>query len=84
MDNINIEIPREIIQSARLTTQDLKRELALVLFQQNKISFGKAKELAGLNVWTFQQLLGERGINIHYDVDDFNDDLQNLEKLNRL
>jgi len=84
VDNINIEIPREIIQSARLTTQDLKRELALVLFQQNKISFGKAKELAGLNVWTFQQLLGERGINIHYDVDDFNDDLQNLEKLNRL
>ena len=84
MDNINIEIPREIIQSARLTTQDLKRELALVLYQQNKISFGKAKELAGLNVWTFQQLLGERGINIHYDVDDFNDDLQNLEKLNRL
>ena len=84
MDNINIEIPREIIQSARLTTQDLKRELALLLFQQNKISFGKAKELAGLNVWTFQQLLGERGINIHYDVDDFNDDLQNLEKLDRL
>ncbi len=84
MDNINIEIPREIIQSARLTTQDLKRELALILFQQKKISFGKARELAGLNIWSFQQLLGDRGINIHYDVDDFDQDLHNLEKLGRI
>lgn len=84
MDNINIEIPREIMQAARLSTQDLKKELALLLYQQNKISFGKAKDLADLNVWSFQHLLGVRGINVHYDEDDFNDDLHNLEKLDRI
>lgn len=84
MSNTCIEIPRDIIQSARMTPEDLKKELALVLYQQNKISFGKARELAGLNIWSFQQLLGDRGINIHYDVDDFDQDLHNLEKLGRI
>lgn len=82
MNNICIEIPREIMHSARITAADLKKELALVLYQQNKISFGKARELAGLNVWAFQQLLGERNIPINYYIDDLEDDLRNLGKLN--
>ena len=72
------------MQSARVTPEELKKELALVLYQQNKISFGKARELAELNIWSFQQLLGDRGINIHYDIDDFDQDLHNLEKLGRI
>lgn len=84
MNNLCIEIPREIMHSARLTPEELKKELAILLFQQNRISFGKARELAGLDVWSFQQLLGAREINVHYDLDDFNDDLQNLKKLGRI
>ena len=84
MSNTCIEIPRDIMQSARVTPEELKKELALVLYQQNKISFGKARELAELNIWSFQQLLGDRGINIHYDIDDFDQDLHNLEKLGRI
>ncbi len=84
MENVCIEIPREVLHSARTTPEELKRELAILLYQQNKISFGKARELTGLNVWSFQQLLGDRGINIHYDVKDFDEDMQNLKKLGRL
>ena len=84
MSNTCIEIPRDILQSARMSSEEIKKELALVLFQQKKISFGKAKELAGINIWSFQQLLGDRGINIHYDVEDFDQDLQNLENLGRI
>ena len=84
MENVCIEIPREVLHSARTTPEELKRELAILLYQQNKISFGKARELTGLNVWSFQQLLGHRGINIHYDVEDFDEDMQNLKKLGRL
>jgi len=84
MENVCIEIPREVLHSARTTPEELKRELAILLYQQNKISFGKARELTGLNVWSFQQLLGDRGINIHYDVEDFDEDMQNLKKLGRL
>ncbi len=84
MSNTCIEIPRDILQSARMSSEEIKKELALVLFQQEKISFGKAKELAGVNIWSFQQLLGDRGITIHYDVEDFDQDLQNLENLGRI
>jgi len=59
---VAIEIPQEVLHAARMTPEEVKRELAVLLFQQGKLSFGKAREMAGMTVWTFQQLLGSRGI----------------------
>jgi predicted HTH domain antitoxin len=81
---VAIEIPREIIHITRLTPQGLKRELAIYLFQQGKLSFGKARELAEMNVWTFQQLLGSREIPVHYGVEEYEEDLATLRELGRL
>ena len=81
---ISIEIPREIIHATRMTPQELKRELSVYLFQQDRLSFGKAREMAGMTVWAFQQLLGSRGIPIHYDVEDYEEDLAILGELGRL
>lgn len=81
---ISIEIPREVIHAARMTPQELRRELAIHLFQQDKLSFGKAREMAGMTVWTFQQLLGSRGIPVHYDVKDYEEYLATLKELGRL
>ena len=66
-----IEIPAEVVHATRMTLQEIKLELALMLFQQNKLSFGKAREMAGLTVWDFQLLLGQRKISIHYDIQDY-------------
>jgi predicted HTH domain antitoxin len=81
---ISIEIPREIIHATRVTPQELRRELAIHLFQQGKLSFGKAREMAAMTVWAFQQLLGSRGIPIHYDLEDYEEDLTTLKELGRL
>ena len=81
---ISIEIPHEIIHAARMTPQELRRELAIHLFQQGKLSFGKAREMAGMTVWTSQQLLGSRGIPVHYDVKDYKEDMATLRELGRL
>ncbi len=81
---ISIEIPREVIHITRMTPGELRRELALYLFQQGKLSFGKAREMAGLSVWAFQQLLGSRGIPVHYEVEDYEEDLATLKELGRL
>ena len=83
-NTVSIEIPREIIRSARMTPQELKQVLAISLFQQGKISFGKAREMAGMTVWDFQQLLGSRKIPVHYDIEDYEEDLQTLKSLGRL
>jgi predicted HTH domain antitoxin len=81
---IVIEIPREIVHVTRMSPQALKRELALYLFEQDKLSFGKARELAEMTVWEFQQLLGSRGILIHYDVEDYEQDMATLQELEQL
>jgi predicted HTH domain antitoxin len=81
---IAIEIPREIIHATRMTPQGLKRELAVHLFQQGKLSFGKAREMADMTVWAFQQLLGSREIPVHYDVEEYEEDLATLRELGRL
>lgn len=81
---VSIEIPREIIHATRMTPQELKRELAIYLFQQGKLSFGKAREMAGMTVWSFQQLLGSRGIPVHYDLEEYEEDLASLKELGRL
>lgn len=81
---ITIEIPREVLHATRMNPEELKRELALYLFQQGKLSFGKACEMAGMTVWAFQQLLGSRGIPVHYDIADYEDDLATLRDLDRI
>jgi predicted HTH domain antitoxin len=67
-----------------MTPQELRRELAIYLFQQGKLSFGKAREMAEMTLWAFQQLLGSKGIPIHYDVEDYEEDLETLKELSRL
>ena len=66
-----------------MTPEDLKRELAIHLFQEGKLSFGKARELAGLTVWAFQQLLGSRDIPVHYDIQDYLEDQAAIDALTR-
>ncbi len=81
---ISIEVPRDVIHATRMTPQELRRELAVYLFQQKRLSLGKAREMAGMTVWTFQQLLGSREISIHYDIEDYEEDLATLKELGRL
>lgn len=84
MATVSIEIPSEVIHAARMTPEELKRELAIHLFREGKLSIGKACELAGMNVWDFQNFLGSRGIPIHYDIDEYEEDLRTLRDIGRL
>ena len=59
---VQIEIPREVLHAARMTTADIQRELAVHLFAEGKLSFGKAREVAAMGLWEFQQLLASRRI----------------------
>ena len=45
------------------------------------MSFGKARELAGMNKWEFHLLLGDEGIVRRYDMEELEEDLKTLEAL---
>ena len=81
---VSIEIPHEIMHTTRMTPQELRQELAIHLFQQGKLSLGKARELANMTVWAFQLLLGSRGVQMHYGVEEYEEDRAVLKELGRL
>ena len=54
-----------------MTEEELKLEIAIILYKQEKISSGKVRVWTGLSVIEFQQELSKRGLSINYDVEDF-------------
>ncbi len=79
-----LEIPRDILDSARLSLEELRVEIAIHLFARGRLGIGKAHELAGMSLWEFRQLLGSRQIAPHYDLEDLEDDVATLRDLDRL
>lgn len=79
-----VVIPEEALQAAGLTAEEARRELALLLFAQERLTMGQASDLAGLDRLSFQQLLGSRGIPIHYDVEELHEDLATARRLGQL
>lgn len=78
---MSIVIPEDLMRSTRLTAAELKQELAVMLFQREKLTLGQASRLAAMNQWQFQQLLASRDIPLHYDVAEFEADLQTLAEM---
>jgi predicted HTH domain antitoxin len=76
---MSLGIPDEFLQTAHISEADLKLEIALLLFQQEKITLGTASQFAGMNQLEFQRILGSRKIPIHYGIEDFRQDLRTLE-----
>ncbi len=80
---VQIEVPQEILDSARLTVPQLRTELAIHLYAEGRLSLGKARELAGMSLWQFRQLLAARHISPHYDTADLDDDVNTVSQLGR-
>jgi predicted HTH domain antitoxin len=78
-----IRVPFDVGTATKMSEDELRAELAVHLYQRQKLSLGKAKELAGLSVWQFLQLLGSRGIPLNYGVQQFEEDVATLKRLGR-
>ena len=73
-----VTISDDVLAAAHLTEPELKEELALALFQRDRLTLAPASRLAGKSQLAFQALLAERRIPIHYGVAEFREDLQSL------
>jgi predicted HTH domain antitoxin len=81
--DLAIKIPAQVYEALRIPAAEreetLRLELALALYQRDILSFGKARELAGLSKWDFDALLGKRQILRHYDLENLEEDLHYIK-----
>ena len=83
-ETMPVTISDEVLTAAHITELQLKQELALTLFQQERLTLAQASRLAEMSQLAFQALLAERQIPIHYGVEEFREDLRTLHKLGQL
>ena len=84
IEKMPFTISDEVLTAAHISEPELKQELALTLFQQERLTLAQASRLAVMNQLAFQSLLAERQIPIHYGVQEFREDLRTLSRTERL
>lgn len=81
---MSVVISDEMLQTIHMTADELRQEIAVLLYQRERLTLGQASRLAGTNQLQFQFLLASRQIPIHYDVAELEADLQTLREMGRL
>jgi len=80
MPGLALEIPEEVRTALRLPPdeldKELRKELALALYQRKVLSLGKARALAQMTRWEFEELLGQRRIPRHYSERELQEDIR--------
>jgi len=72
---ITLDLPDDLGQ---LDQAAIIQEIAIALFQQERITLSRASKIASMDLMDFQKLISDRGICVHYDVEDFEQDMQHL------
>ncbi|NER52247.1 MAG: UPF0175 family protein [Symploca sp. SIO1A3] len=75
---ITLNLPEHLVQTNTFNESDWLREIAIALFQQEYITISRASKIARMHLLDFQQLIASRGICVHYDVEEFSQDIRHL------
>ncbi len=75
---IEMEIPQDVLFAARIAEKnaaaELKKELAIHLFERQVLGLGKASEMAGIPRAELMDMLAQRKIPLHYSIEDWERD----------
>jgi len=80
---MGLVIPDDILQATGMSEADLKKEIAIFLFQKEKLTLEQASKLAEMPRLQFQHLLASRQIAPHYDKEEFDQDMETLKRLEK-
>lgn len=78
-EDLTITIPTEVKRALKIPEREiasrLQLELAVHLYEQWLLSFGKAKELAQMSHWEFAEALAKRQVTRHYTDKELEEDV---------
>jgi predicted HTH domain antitoxin len=80
---VPVTIPDSVLAAAHLTEPELRRELAVALFREERLTLGQACRLADMDQFAFQSILANREIPVHYGIEEFREDLLTIDALER-
>ena len=81
---MSLIVPDEILTATRMSEAEMRQEIAVMLFQREKLTLAQASRFARMHRIAFQHLLASRRIPMHYGVEDFEQDIQNLREMGKL
>jgi len=83
MQTISIDFPSDILltlnENENELKQDIKLSFAIRLYRSQKLTIGKAAQIAGLPRFDFETILSDNGVSIsNLTIDDVINDIQKL------
>ena len=86
LETISFEVSQDILDTLKVGSDELLQRMRLLTasdyFQENKLSLGKAAELAGMNRLDFMDILSIKNIVIFdYDESELNTELSGITQL---
>ena len=75
---MHVTIEESTLRAAHMSPNEFKQEIALHLYEQERLTLGQAAELAEMSQHRFQHLLAARDIPAHYGIEEFEVDLVTL------
>lgn len=81
---MSLVISDEVLHATHMSAAEMRQEIAILLFERERLTLAQAAQLAEMPQWQFQALLASRQIAIHYDVAELEMDLHTLRELGRL
>jgi predicted HTH domain antitoxin len=76
----HVDIPEDVYLALKIPRAEiepeLRKELAIALYQRGALGFGKARRLAGMTRWEFHEVLGKRQVLRHYTEEDLAEDIR--------
>lgn len=76
-----INIPDQALVSAKISSEELLLDFAVYLYEKQILSIGQARKIVDLDLISFQKELAKRDVFIHFEIEDLEKDLVNLEAL---
>lgn len=86
LETISFEVSQDILDALKVGSDELLQRMrlltAIAYFKENKLSLGKAAELAGMNRLAFMDILSQNKIVIFdYDESELNTELSGINQL---
>ena len=83
--SVNMLLPKDVLLAVDISEVNASAAvrwlLALFMFKERMLSFGKAAELSGLSKQEFLEYVGGKGVSLNYDTNDYLEDMNTIREM---